>query len=45
MRPAPLGPLEVRGLRVGDGVLSVRIAADGTATVLAAPHGLTTEVR
>jgi glycogen debranching enzyme len=45
MRPAPLGPLEVRGLRVGDGVLAVRVAADGTATVLAAPHGLTTEVR
>jgi len=44
MRPAPFGPLEVRGLRIGAGALSVRVAADGTPTVLAAPHGLTTDV-
>jgi glycogen debranching enzyme len=44
-RPALLGPLGVRGLRVGTGELDVDLTADGGVTVLRAPEGLSVEVR
>jgi hypothetical protein len=40
-----VGPVRVRGLRVGDNALSVRVDVDGRATVEEAPRGLRVEVR
>jgi glycogen debranching enzyme len=37
--PSPVGAFEVRGLRVGDGTLDVRVDADGRPTVLTMPPG------
>lgn len=39
-RPALLGAMTVRGIRVGEGTLDVALAADGTPTVLHAPAGI-----
>ncbi len=40
LRPSPVGSLEVHGLRLAGAPLSVRIAADGGAEILAGPAGL-----
>jgi glycogen debranching enzyme len=44
LRPSPVGELIVRGLRVAGDALDVRLAADGTAEVLAAPSKLRIEL-
>ncbi len=38
--PSPVGAYEVRGIRIAGDELAVRVAADGTPTVLYAPAGL-----
>jgi glycogen debranching enzyme len=38
--PSPVGAFQVRGLRVGDGILDVDVSADGHPTVLGAPPGV-----
>ncbi|MHA7133717.1 MGH1-like glycoside hydrolase domain-containing protein [Oerskovia turbata] len=44
-RPALLGAMSVRGLRIGAGTLDVDVDASGDLTVLTAPAGLTVVVR
>ena len=45
MRPSPVGELTVRGLRVAGAPLDLHVSTTGAAEVLAAPPGLTVDLR